>query len=81
MIIAKPTADSAAATVNTSNAVYWPYISSKWIEEKIKFKFKANSRTSTPKRITIMFLKLNIIPVNADIKMIRLLIIGLILCV
>lgn len=74
-------ADSAAATVNISNAAYWPYISSKWIEEKIKFKFKANNRTSTPTRITIIFLKLNIIPVNADMKMIRLLKIGLILYV
>ena len=71
-------ADSAAATVKMSKEEYWPYKSSKWIEEKIKFKLSANRITSTPKRIIITFLKLNVMPIKADTNIIKLPIIGFI---
>ncbi len=44
--MAKPIADSAAATVKTYKAKTWPIMSSKYTEKKIKFKFSPTNINS-----------------------------------
>jgi len=62
MITAKPIADSAAATVKIKKENIWPKISSKYNENKIKFKFKLNKTNSTHIKIIKIFRRLKIIP-------------------
>ena len=45
-MIANPTADSAAATVRIKKEKIWPYISSKYTENKIKLRLNDNRTNS-----------------------------------
>lgn len=62
--IAKPIADSAAATVKINNANICPKISSKKTENTIKLKFIASSINSIDINIIIIFFLFKNIPLS-----------------
>lgn len=62
IIIAKPIADSAAATVKINNENICPMISSIKIEKKTKFKFIDNNNSSIDIKMIIIFCRFKIIP-------------------
>lgn len=68
IIIASPTADSAAATVKIKSEKSWPYKSSKYTEKIIKFKFKLNNKSSMHINIIKILRRLNTIPTNPTIN-------------
>lgn len=65
--MARPIADSAAATVKTSKAKTWPITSSIEFEKITKFKLIANNISSIDISIIKMFFRFNTIP-NKPIK-------------
>ena len=66
--MASPTADSDAAMVNMNKEKICPYKSSKYNENKIKFKFNDNRINSIPINTIKKFRKFNIIPIKQIIK-------------
>ena len=66
-MIANPIADSAAAIVRIKKENNCPYKSSKYIEKRIKFKFKLSKTSSIHIKITSILRRLKTIP-NKPIK-------------
>ena len=62
--MANPMDDSAAATVSTSNAKICPTMSSKKIENVIRFTFTARSMISRHIKIRMMCARFNATPAN-----------------
>lgn len=60
--MAKPIADSAAATVKMNNANIWPKTSSKYTENIIKFILIANNNNSIEIKIKIKLASVKQIP-------------------
>lgn len=61
---ANPIADSAAATVKIKNENIWPTMSSFAHENKIKFKFTDNNKSSIDIKTINIFLRTKAIPIN-----------------
>ena len=62
IIIASPTADSAAATVKINKENSCPYKSSKYTENIIKLRFKLSNTSSTHIKIIKIFLRFITMP-------------------